>query len=130
MVKDIFRRIENPNKFRRIILESSKEIIQSLKGQQKILDIRTKKAELVKELKIILREINLLVDKLRDSFPAEIIAEHAEEEKKKTKKTVHVSKKKDKKTKKVKEEKKPEPSELTKLENKLADIESKLKSLS
>ncbi len=126
MVEELFRRIGNPNNFRREILESSKLVINNLKTQQKIKEIRQEKTELIRELKIYLKEINLLLDKMRDAFPAELIANHLEEEKKEKQKRKE-SKKKDKKQPKKKA---AEPSELTKLENKLADIENKLKTLS
>ncbi|MBC8501051.1 MAG: hypothetical protein H8D38_04785 [DPANN group archaeon] len=121
MSQQFFRRIENPNNLRREVLESSKEIIQNLKSYQKILDIREKKTEKIKELKVQIKEINLFLDKLRDDFPAELVSKFEGEHKKKEKPSGK---------KKAKEKKIAEPSELTKLENKLSDIENKLKSLS
>ncbi len=129
MVKtQLFKQIENPNNFRKEILESSKEVIENLKIQQRIIDIREKRFELSKELKIIFKEINLLFDQTKDHLPVEIITSFIEEQKKKTKNKPKV-KTSSTKTKKKLADIMPEPSELNKLETKLADIESKLKSL-
>lgn len=130
MSKEFFKRIENPNQLRRKVLESSKLVIQNLKSYQKILDIRKEKLSSQKELKIQVKEINLLLDKIRDFFPIELLQEYDNEQKAKQPKSVKIKATKGKK--KTVEIKKTiaEPSELTKLENKLADIEGKLKSLS
>jgi|TARA_B100000315_G_C14570499_1_gene585216 hypothetical protein len=122
MSEEYFKIIQEPNSVRKTVLESSKEIIQNLKSYQTILDIRKRKAELLKNLKVQIKEINLLLDNIRDLFPSELIAKYGLKEKKTTAK-------KGAKTKKEKK-KSIEPSELTKLENKLTDIESKLQTLS
>ena len=129
MSKEFFRRIENPNEIRKKILESSKETIHTLKSYQKILDIRERKTTTIKQLKIELKEINMLVDKLRDYFPAELVAEFKETYEKKQKSNKKVSKGK-KKSKEKKVKKVVQVSEVTKLESKLSEIENKLKSLS
>lgn len=128
MAEEFFRRIENPNGIRRKVLESSKELIQNLKSHQKILEIRKNKTETMKALKIELKEINLLLDKLRDSFPSDLVNKFESERKEKPIKKTSSSKKGEKKKVLVKK-KIAEPSELVKLENKLSDIESKLKNL-
>ena len=122
MSERLFRRIENPNATRRTVLESSKTIIQNLKSYQKILDIHKQKSELKKSLKINLRELKLILENLKGIMPESI---KAREEK--PKKAVKGKKKlqKEKIAKKV-----PETSEVDKLELKLQDIESKLKTLS
>ncbi|MBU0471238.1 MAG: hypothetical protein KKF65_01340, partial [Nanoarchaeota archaeon] len=129
MVETFFRKIEEPNQARRKVLESSKSIIQNLKSYQKILQIREQKTEKIRELKIELKEINLFLDKLKDSFPTELITKFEEEESKKKEKVVVSDKKSKKTTKKSKKvsqkERVVEPSELTKLENKLSDIENR-----
>jgi len=122
MKENFFQRIENPNKFRREILESSKLVIENLKTQQKINNIRVKKAERQKEIKVLFKEITLLINKIEEFFPSEKISVELEGDKKKQAKDK-------KKNAKKKEEKKVEISELTKLENKLEEIESKLKTL-
>lgn len=127
MEKDFFRRIENTIEVRKNILESSKEVIKNLKGYQRILGLRKEKLTAEKELKLQLKEINLLLDKLRDTFPADLINQF-EAEKPEEQKTV--VKKEGKKTEKRKvTKKKARPSELAKLENSLAEIENKLNRL-
>lgn len=124
MVEHFFKKIDNHNEIRRKILESSKEIIHTLKGYQKVIDLREKRKNQVRKLNIELKEINMFVDKLKDVFPSELLAKLEEEkkqEKPKTKKGKAVAKKKTKNL--------PEPSEVTKLENTLSDIENKLKRL-
>ena len=77
-------------------------------------------------MKIELKEINLLLDKLRDSFPSDLVNKFESERKEKPSKKT--SKKGGKKKTSIKK-RIAEPSELVKLENKLSDIESKLKNL-
>ncbi|MFH1590003.1 MAG: hypothetical protein ABIB43_05535 [archaeon] len=128
MADEFFRRIENPNDTRRNILESSRNIIQNLKGHRKILEIREKKNDAIRILKIELKEINVLTDKIRDSFPAELLKQFEEEKKKK----VNKKKTKGKKTPDNKKTtaKLPEVSEVNRLEKQLSDIEKKLQNLS
>lgn len=128
MAENFFRKIENPNEVRRKVLESSKETIHTLKGYQKIVDIREKRRNQVRKLNIQLKEINMFVDKLKDAFPSELLAK-LEKENKQEKSKTKKGKKKGKAAAKKKTKNLPEPSEVTKLENTLSDIEDKLKRL-
>ncbi|MFH1770426.1 MAG: hypothetical protein ABH828_02615 [archaeon] len=130
MVEHFFKKIDNHNEIRRKLLESSKEIIHSLKGYQKVVNLREKRKMQVRKLNVELKEINLFVDKMKDVFPAELIANFEEEKTKKEKEKAKKGKKKGKVVEKKKEKPIAEPSEVTKLENTLLDIENKLKRLS
>lgn len=126
MKEEFFKRIEKPIQVRKTVLESSKGIIQVLKGYQKILDIRNQKNELVRTLKTDMKEIKLLLEKLTTVLPESAKMKLVVAKAKKSETTTTAKKKP------VKQEPvsaKHPPSEIELLERKLKDIESKLNKL-
>jgi hypothetical protein len=127
--KGFFVRVTEPNEVRKNLLEGSKSIIQNLKSYQKILAIREKKLSAMNNLKTDVKEIKLLVDKLRDLLPYEIMTE-LEKDKPKKKKGKKTTKNKNVKEKVAPKKKVVKPSEATRLESALSSIEEKLNRLS
>jgi len=66
---EFFIRIDNPPLFRRTLLEASKESIDALKNYDRFRDIRARKIELVLKLKNIVKEITMLLDRLKSDLP-------------------------------------------------------------
>jgi len=78
-----FVEIKEPVDIRRNILSSSKQIIQILQRYERIKILRVKKIEKMAVLRALNKEINLLVAKLKKSFPiAEMRVKLGKEEKK------------------------------------------------
>jgi len=69
MAENYFVGIYDPVDVRRNLLESSKEAVESLQSFTKLEDIRKKKIRHVREMKIIMEELDLLVGKLREKLP-------------------------------------------------------------
>ena len=126
MVEQFYKKIANPHQVRRSVLEASKETIQNLKGYQKILDLRDKRKTEKKKLKVQIKEINMYLDRLRDALPADLLVKLEKEESKRK----HPAKTTKKGKKKVSAKKPAGMSEVAKLEDALANIEEKLKTLS
>ncbi|MFT4282888.1 MAG: hypothetical protein ACMXX6_00505 [Candidatus Woesearchaeota archaeon] len=61
-----FFRIENPQDFRRNLLQGSRDVILLLKSESQIDDIINKKKVLTRELKDLMSEINFLCAKAND----------------------------------------------------------------
>lgn len=119
MGQQFFKVIQQPNEMRKKLLESSKDIIDSLKSYQKILEIRERKYGKIKQLRLQIKEIYIFLDKLVENFPGELVDKFTKE------------KSKGKKAVKSKAQKKSvAPTELSRLENQLSNIEEKLKRLS
>ncbi len=124
--KDIFFvEVREPDEVRRNILESLKEIVESLQRFEKFKEIRKEKSGNVDKLKKDVKEINKIILNLKSALPesklrAMEVSKPVAEKKGK--------KKKHKKKHKEAEERKP-ASELEKLESELSAIESKLGSL-
>lgn len=67
--KDFFVGIYDPLDVRRNLLESSKELIKSLDGSEKLHQIRQQKLRKYKEMKAVMEELNLLIEKLKKRLP-------------------------------------------------------------
>ena len=121
--KDIFFvEVDNPGDVKRNILESLKEIVENLQRFEKFKETRKDKVDNVNKLRNIIKEINKLVPRLKQSFPeAKIraIKTVSRQPKMKVVKGKNIS---------VEKIKKP-PTELQKLEDELGQIESKLQGL-
>jgi len=109
-----FKRIQEPVEFRKAILQASRDALRALQDYERYHNIKTEKKSLVTELKNELKDISILVAKLKQELPAM--------ELKKTKKKLP-AKKKDAK------EEEHLPPEIASLSNDLAVIEKKLASL-
>lgn len=70
MAEDYFVQIRDSVDIRRSILGSSKQIIQILQRYERIKVLRVKKLERISQLRILNKEINLLVSKLKNALPA------------------------------------------------------------
>ncbi len=121
--KDIFFvELQEPDEVRRNILESLKDIVETLQKFEKFKELRKKKIDGMNKLGGIIREANRLVANLKNSLPktelkaAEVISKSLEEKKIDAKKMVG----------KVE---KGSLTELQRLEAALKDIEEKLQSL-
>lgn len=81
-------KIDNPKGFRRDVLVTSKQVINSLQASRNVLAVREKKKELLKSLQDQVKEIVLLTSKLDEILPDKELREEAlrrekEEEEKK-----------------------------------------------
>ncbi len=107
--------LSNPTSLRREILLSTKNAIQFLKKNEELKDSRIQKIEKIMEFKNDMKEINALMNRLKDKLPKAKVRVRESP----IKKTIHRTGEKIKtKTRKV--------SELEKLETELGDIEKKL----
>ena len=122
--------IKDPIGARRAVLESSKDVVQSLQRFEKFTVARKKKREHVEKLKGVVKEAVSLINKLKKNLPTTGLR-MAPVQKPKPKPEHH--------KKVVKKAPKPQPKlalkpkemgELEKLESELGDIESKLGNLS
>ena len=130
--------IKDPIEIRRSILESLKGTVEDLQRFERFKAVREEKVNAVRVLKIQVRELHRMVNKLRTEVPRSDLrikmgAEHVAIEAEKAKMTKKEKKKSAAKKVEVKEEKQPEVklkpkelSELEKLEAELSSIESKL----
>lgn len=67
--KDFFVGIYEPTDVRRNILESSKEIVESLQSNSKLTKIRNEKILLYDEMRKIMGDLDLLISKLNHKLP-------------------------------------------------------------
>ena len=122
----LFVEVNEPEEVRRCVLESLKDIVESLQRFEKFKDIREDKIENINKLGQIVKETGKLVSDLKNSLPGAKIraiklSRHELPEKKKPAARKNTA---------VAEEKKEKPlTELQKLESELSEIESKLNSL-
>jgi hypothetical protein len=61
--------INNHLDVRRNVLECSREMIQSLQSYEKITRVREVKIQRIKQLRTVIKEIDLLMAKLQDQLP-------------------------------------------------------------
>ncbi len=116
------------------LLESMREILVTLQRYESFKKVRSQKVKEISELKKIMKEINELIVKLKTSLPKANISASVKKEVKQIDREIGKLTKKTKSsttTKKTIAKAKPkaEMSELEKLENDLASIESRLKGL-
>ena len=117
--QDFFVNIESPSELRRPILESSREVIHLMQDFESLKSIRTEKSETMEKLDNVMKEISVLVTKLKAELPKVPASK-----KKTTLKKTSVRKK----TVVKKVESKPK-SDLDKLEAELNDVEKQLAEL-
>lgn len=122
--------VKDPIGMRRAVLESSKDVVQSLQRFEKFTAARKKKRESIEQLKSIVQEAVGLVNKLKRNMPSGGLRMKPVEKPK----PVPAAPKKLKKPETKQQPQKPlhkskEMGELEKLETELSDIESKLGSL-
>ena len=122
----LFVGLRDPEDVRRNILESLKEIVESLQRFEKFKETRKDKIDHVNKLGKTIKEIGKLVLDLKNALPeAKIRAVRvSEQEPKEKKKTITRQK-----AKQAEEAKTKPLTELQKLESELSEIESKLSSL-
>lgn len=126
--KDVFfAEVREPTEVKRNILESLKDIVESLQRFEKFKSVRKEKIGDINKLRKTLKDINKLASELKNALPESklraIKIKHELKEKK-----VKTGRRKVHKKKEEIEEKKP-PTELEKLEYELGAIEEKLKGL-
>ena len=117
-----FVEVKEPEEVRRNILESLKEIVESLQRFEKFKETRKDKFDNINKLRKIVKDTNKLVLDLKKSFPEAKIRTVREISKSAERKKTIVRKKKEV------VERKP-MTELQKLESELGEIEGKLESL-
>ena len=123
--KDIFFvEVEGPEEFRRNILESLKDIIESLQRFEKFKETRKDKINHINKLREIVKGTNELVSDLKMSLPETKIRAMKVSKPTEKKETVIGKKKIESGVTKVKP-----MTELQKLESELNEIDSKLESL-
>ena len=113
-----------PKHFRINVLETSKEIIENLKTYRELIDTRDKKNELLRFLRGELKELEFLLNKLREGFPTAMVSEYEKAHPKKIKPEEPQA------PAKVSRKRSSAPKDLAELEGKIKNIEDKLKSLS
>jgi len=134
--------IHEPTDLRREILESSKMMIHTLQSQKKVGSIREEKEKVINDFKRVVREINLIISKVKKRLPRTKLRALSKEEQLQVyrKANPEVTKGKKEKSKgketakevpKAKEEPvlKKKENDFDKLQNQLDEIESKLKSI-
>lgn len=139
-----FIKVEDSSGIRKRVLESTKETIMMLKRYQLLLELKSRKKEVVITLKKDIKELNLLILELQKIVPIESLKElQAYLPKHKKERVASKGKKgkakakaviEDRELEKIKEVKanKPKPkqlSEMEKLEKALDDIDAKLSQL-
>ncbi|MBD3203322.1 hypothetical protein GF327_03450 [Candidatus Woesearchaeota archaeon] len=67
--QDFFVGVDNPMDIRRNLLESSRELIQTLQSYEKIKKIRELKIKRIKQLRTVGKELDMLFSKLKDTLP-------------------------------------------------------------
>lgn len=124
--KDIFFvEVHKPEEVKRGILESLKEIVESLQRFEKFKELRKNKIARVTHLGKIVKELNKIIPNLKNALPeAKIRAVGNEKHKAHGRRKAITAKKND-----DAEAKKKPITELQKLESELNEIESKLSSL-
>lgn len=117
--------LEDPVSIHREILKSTKNTLSSLKRYEAFRNIRNIKIEKLTELKHVMGEINLLVNRLRGELPSTGLRAISEKKQQASTKT-----KPEKPPKQEQKKQMPKPvSKIEKLEEELDDIESKLRNL-
>jgi len=117
--------LKNPLEYRRHLLESSRKILLCLRSHQKIFLIRQKKLEEMSKLKASVRELLYLNKKFNEKLPKYNTGFLEDMPSKDKSKPVHVKSVAAKKPADIK----PERTEMDRLEESLANIEKKLKTL-
>jgi len=121
--ESFYVKIDNPMEFRKTLLLSVRDTLHSLQTFEKFKHLRVQRIEETIKLKKLTKEINSLLNRLKQDMPGI--------EMPKEKKVRAMPKKKPVKKKTIKQpsKKKVINSELDELEGQLKDIESKLKVL-
>lgn len=129
MANEFYVGIKAPKQLRKMLLTGSKNILEVLKNSQELMDLRKEKLFVIDVLNQELAELNLLLEKLNEHLPKELLDDapiapvipHAPREKKKKQELPDI---------KIHDE---EPTsalgELEKIESALANVEEKLKYL-
>lgn len=118
--------VKNPVELRRVILESSKEMVQYMQRAEKFKKTRAEKEEEFAKLKKTMNSVSSMVSKLRTYLPKADIKSGASEYKKAKKDAPSI-----KNIKVSKQSLKEIPqSEIIKLERELGEIESRIKRMS
>jgi hypothetical protein len=78
--EDFFVGIYDPVDVRRAILESSKEIISSLQSYEKLEKLRYEKLANINKMKTIMKELDLLITKLKTKLPKSYLRKAGEME--------------------------------------------------
>jgi len=66
---EFFVKLDNPNEFRQSLLEGSKNIIKTLERYEMLKSIRRQKILHISELKNIIKDLQILSDKLKEALP-------------------------------------------------------------
>ena len=124
-----FVQVKKPNEVRRGILETLKDIVETLKRFEKFKYIRHKKLEKIHHLAVLLKQANKTLGNLKLKLPQTNL--RATVARTPSQPKVHHKKKKKVKAAEEKQQKVPkkELTEVDKLEAELSAIESKLKML-
>lgn len=139
MSKEFYVGIVNPKEVRKNLLESSKIFVQALQRYEKVKEIKEEKQKKIVELKGIIADISFTITELRTHLPDYTITSLPKKEKKKEEITMLPTQikrtkptAKAKSSKKGKKTKNPEvkpKTEVSRLQNELKTIETKLRGL-
>ena len=129
MANEFYVGIKEPKQLRKMLLTGSKNILEVLKNSQELTDLRKEKLFVIDVLNQELAELNLLLEKLNEKLPKELLNDAPvapvipkKHHEKKTKQELPDIKVHD-------EEPTSALGELEKIENALASVEEKLKYL-
>jgi hypothetical protein len=78
MDDELFVGIHEPVDVRRNLLESSKEVVESLQKYEKLNIIRLKKLKYFDDMKKVMEEINFLIVKLKEKMPKNKLRKNVE----------------------------------------------------
>ena len=68
--EQFFVAVKNPDDFRKDLLTANKSVLQLLQRQEELNKIRTEKTEMMFRFSKIIKELHMLIDKLKKTVPA------------------------------------------------------------
>ena len=124
-----FVQVKKPNEVRKDILETLRNIVETLQKFEKFKHIRHEKLEKIRHLGVLLKQANKILGNLRLKLPQTNLRAVVVRESPSQPKKIHYKKKIKAAEEKSEKAPKKELTEIDKLEAELSAIESKLKSL-
>ena len=124
-----FVQVKKPNEVRKDMLETLRNIVETLQKFEKFKHIRHEKLEKIRHLGVLLKQANKILGNLRLKLPQTNLRAVVVRESPSQPKKIHYKKKIKAAEEKSEKAPKKELTEIDKLEAELSAIESKLKSL-
>ncbi len=124
-----FVEVRDPIDLRRNLLQTLKDVLESMQKFEKFKALRHEKLEQINKLRILLKDTNKLLGKLKLKMPQTNLRAMVIQEQKKQKKAEEKNTKKEKVQERLHESPRKELSDIEKLESEINAIEGKLKNL-